>query len=489
MCEGTALRDMEICRLGLAILHPIESIVGAQLEVRGPQSRQVLSLTREVYPQPMVDDLPGAMTEPFSELTLERSDFGKLHMRFDGDFFELEDQRNWGDATFKTYCTPLRLGFPRTVRSGTTIRNCVEVRFDSAPRAQRVLRAKQRPVMAAGSSPGRFPALGRAWSDSASLQEDHLPWRHFHLDASSENLELIRRLSKRAKDTDLEIGVVAQSERMTAVDFLTAFRDQGTRIARLLLYGASGSSPTQDAASGWLNALDRAEQSAVPLLAATRGHFVEFNRARVFDTPASGVAFPLTATAHADDMPTITENVVAIRAMTDTIRERTNLSFVSIAPLALHYPSIKEKEFPKELVAPWLAATLIHCAAAHVNSVTLADDVVEALRGSSSSSTVTFLTHLIECAGQKTHFIGNHVSPGLHVVLFESVHVTRLPQLLAANLALMPASVLMLGTPVRATRARNALTGSVLASSPEVVEIPALSVAWIDVQFVGASCA
>ena len=31
-----------------------------------------------------------------------------------GDVFEMEDQRNWTDASFKTYCTPLRQPFPAT---------------------------------------------------------------------------------------------------------------------------------------------------------------------------------------------------------------------------------------------------------------------------------------------------------------------------------------------------------------------------------------
>lgn len=33
------------------------------------------------------------------------------HVRCEGDVFEMEDQRNWTDASFKTYCTPLEIPF------------------------------------------------------------------------------------------------------------------------------------------------------------------------------------------------------------------------------------------------------------------------------------------------------------------------------------------------------------------------------------------
>src|SRR6185295_16382542 len=88
--------------------------------------------------QPIVHGVPGAMTEPFSQLGIERESFGSLHFSFSGDLFELEDQRNWGDASYKTYCTPLRKGFPRKVASGTEIGQSVAVRFTPAPAFPRI---------------------------------------------------------------------------------------------------------------------------------------------------------------------------------------------------------------------------------------------------------------------------------------------------------------------------------------------------------------
>jgi D-apionolactonase len=44
---------------------------------------------------------------------------------FAGDVFEVEDQRNWSDASFKTYSRPLALPWPYTLEAGTTQRQSV----------------------------------------------------------------------------------------------------------------------------------------------------------------------------------------------------------------------------------------------------------------------------------------------------------------------------------------------------------------------------
>ena len=46
-------------------------------------------------------------------------------MRFAGDVFEMEDQRNWTDASYKTYCTPLALPFPVEIPEGARISQSV----------------------------------------------------------------------------------------------------------------------------------------------------------------------------------------------------------------------------------------------------------------------------------------------------------------------------------------------------------------------------
>jgi len=48
-------------------------------------------------------------------------------VRCEGDVFEMEDQRNWTDASFKTYCTPLEIPYPVRIVKGTKISHRVQI--------------------------------------------------------------------------------------------------------------------------------------------------------------------------------------------------------------------------------------------------------------------------------------------------------------------------------------------------------------------------
>ena len=47
--------------------------------------------------------------------------------RMEGDVFEMEDQRNWSDASYKTYVRPLALPWPYVLPAGRPFRQRVAV--------------------------------------------------------------------------------------------------------------------------------------------------------------------------------------------------------------------------------------------------------------------------------------------------------------------------------------------------------------------------
>ncbi len=51
---------------------------------------------------------------------------------FTGEIFEMEDQRNWTDASYKTYGTPLELPFPVEVAAGTKVAQTVTLTLEGA---------------------------------------------------------------------------------------------------------------------------------------------------------------------------------------------------------------------------------------------------------------------------------------------------------------------------------------------------------------------
>src|SRR5207244_1628606 len=85
-----------------------------------------------------------------------------------------EDQRNWTDGSYKTYCTPLRLPYPVEIRAGERVAQAVEVSLgaheapaEQRPQAPASGHRSRRPVLL---SPGpetgmrRLPALGLSTS-------------------------------------------------------------------------------------------------------------------------------------------------------------------------------------------------------------------------------------------------------------------------------------------------------------------------------------
>ncbi len=72
--------------------------------------------------------------QPFKESRdpLDTPSGVEADVRFEGDLFEMEDQRNWTDASFKTYCTPLRNPYPVRLEAGATVHQAIHLRLNTS---------------------------------------------------------------------------------------------------------------------------------------------------------------------------------------------------------------------------------------------------------------------------------------------------------------------------------------------------------------------
>jgi hypothetical protein len=124
---GTARTTFLRNRIGFCILHPSSSAGDECLVEHVDGTTETAQLPIYIIPdQPVL---------PFAEMRGLRQHLGngvQAEMRFEGDIFELEDQRNWTDASYKTFSTPLRLPFPVEVRQGTTVTQSFTLRLHGA---------------------------------------------------------------------------------------------------------------------------------------------------------------------------------------------------------------------------------------------------------------------------------------------------------------------------------------------------------------------
>jgi hypothetical protein len=117
--ELTAHRDFSTNRAGFTVLHPIAWLAGSPLTVRRADG----STTSDEFPK-MVS--PGQPVFDIAGLVYSVQGI-EVTITFKGETFELEDQRNWTDASYKTYCRPLSRPTPYLIAAGETVRQEIEI--------------------------------------------------------------------------------------------------------------------------------------------------------------------------------------------------------------------------------------------------------------------------------------------------------------------------------------------------------------------------
>ena len=121
--DGEARSTFWRNRIGFCILHPMEyASTECKIEHVDGTIEQT-TFPKFIAPQLIINEKPSPV-EPFSNmraLVYQVKPNLLAEVRFEGENFEMEDQRNWTDASFKTYGTPLRNPSPVEVKAGTKI--------------------------------------------------------------------------------------------------------------------------------------------------------------------------------------------------------------------------------------------------------------------------------------------------------------------------------------------------------------------------------
>jgi hypothetical protein len=116
--DGKALSAFRRNRIGFCVLHPVPACVGKPCIVQTTDGRT----ERGTFPDLIAPHQP---FQNLRSLAHEAMPDVWVDVAFEGDVFEMEDQRNWTDASYKTYCTPLALPYPVLVPAGTEVRQAV----------------------------------------------------------------------------------------------------------------------------------------------------------------------------------------------------------------------------------------------------------------------------------------------------------------------------------------------------------------------------
>lgn len=258
----------ETNRTGLVALHP-PALAGAAMDIRHPDG----GVTRSRFPADISPHQPA-----FDIAGLSWSHDGvAVDVRFAGDVFEMEDQRNWTDASYKTYSRPLALPFPYALAADERVVQSIEISVSGTP-----TRAVEEPLTRVRLEEGPpLPAIAVSASTAPDPAPDFAPVGA----AVLVELDLATRNWRAALDRAAASGLPLDVRFVLAEDDPAAIDQAALALRDLPVSRATAFPPTGPAqhvsdlsAIGHLrHALTEAGVEA-EVVGGVRSHFTELNR-------------------------------------------------------------------------------------------------------------------------------------------------------------------------------------------------------------------
>jgi D-apionolactonase len=357
--DGIAERDFVYRRIGICALHPWRSYVGAAYRASSEAGPVEGVFPLEIAPQPLRDGRYHPMVEAFSELHVRFPEGSGAVFAFGGTPVELEDQRNWTDASFKSYPTPLADSEPRPIRQGARVVHRLDLRMQGPPPGlpgpdDRDLTA----VRIGGFTGRRMPGIGLiapAVTDlAAHLRVEVHPARN---DPAA--------LGEAAAGIPLELVVLLEDDTLDGLEAMRASL-HGLRIARLLVHRASGAAIGSGLVGATRAALGDAIADDVAVVGGTSSFFSELNRAVPDVDGMDAVAFGVSPQVHASDERSIMETLEIQGQVARQASELAGGVPVVVSPITL------EDHGGSAFADAWTVGSVAELAAAGAASLTYA---------------------------------------------------------------------------------------------------------------------
>lgn len=332
--ESSFLRN----RIGLCLLHPLEGCAGQPCTIEHIDG----SRTEAAFPDLVAPHQPFLSIRGMSWATAG----GRVTVTFDGEIFETEDQRNWGDASFKTYGTPLALPLPAQVSRGDRVRQRIDIVVEPTRAIVAVAEGRVTDLQPAGDPRPRPPVGFVAPPPVNPLTPGqlqtlrHLAPGHLRVDVDPAGDQGLREALADAARTASSLGARLQVAATLRDDpaeaslqrVADAVRDAGVPIELLLVLGREA--PVN--ASTLRRALDAyAGTGSEPRMAVgTNRYFAELNRNRPADDGRDVRAFSLNPQVHAVDDVSVMENLEALPWIARTAHAFSPAG-IAISPITL----------------------------------------------------------------------------------------------------------------------------------------------------------
>jgi hypothetical protein len=341
VARSTFLRN----RIGFCVLHPMQACAGRPCVVEHSNG----TVERGVFPtyisphQPFVDVraishevVPGVQAE----------------VRCEGDVFEMEDQRNWTDASFKTYGTPLALPFPVRVEAGTRISQSVTLTLKGRVPKPQITPGAERATFTVGQAPRqRLPRIGLGVASHGErlteaevtrLRALHLSHLRVDLHLSQPDYEpALRQAAAEARALGVSLEIALFLSDASELETLAAALERiKPAVCTWLVFGRQG----QRTSAAWIRLAREHLADHDPTArigGGTNGTFTELNRSRPPARMLDLVSYSLNPQVHAFDNASLVETLE-----TQAVTVKSARQFVGGVPLALSPITLKPRFNP-----------------------------------------------------------------------------------------------------------------------------------------------
>ena len=337
--DGQARSTFLSNRAGFCVLHPMRECAGLPCRVEKVDGTVELGeFPKYISPHQPFIDIRAISHEVVPNVHAD--------VRFDGDIFEMEDQRNWTDASYKTYCTPLRIPYPVEIAAGTKISQSVTL---SLRNSHSTARYRNSGLTFAISSDSDVPlpriGLGVAHHGKPLTQKElerlkklNLSHLRVDLNLAQRNYDsVLRRANCEANSLGVPLEIALTLSDAAARELSQLGAVLGTvkpAICRWLIFHVLEESTSEKWVKFARKSLRRYAADA-KIGAGTNAFFTELNRGRPPVSALDLVCYSMNPQAHAFDNASLVETLEAQASTVESARQFIGGLPIAVTPITL----------------------------------------------------------------------------------------------------------------------------------------------------------
>jgi len=317
-------------RLGLCLLHPVAGLAGRECKLTKADG----AIEKSKFPDVISPDQPFLNLSGISH-QLQSGQVASV--TFEGEIFETEDHRNWSDASYKTYCTPISLPFPAQVTPGELLSQKITISVSG----ENTTSKSESAVITVGAKEIELPEIGLGLSEDPAhlianeyLRFEDLAIKHLRLalNANSQIRSAVQQalqVTKQLKiDLDLAITIETPQQLKAMLDPIIELNDQ---IRSFYIFSKNDKTTPP----GFIQAAKELLGDKSKIIGGTDLYFTELNRNQGAVDFVDQVNFSINPQVHSFDDRTLIQNTATQKTIAENALRIAKSKKVSIGPITL----------------------------------------------------------------------------------------------------------------------------------------------------------